>query len=59
MICSNCGYDEDCIFVDTNGDEIIVLAAEPELYGSPMCLDCYSAKYRRGWNEDWYIDDWK
>lgn len=59
MRCENCGTEDDLIIVDSNGDEIIVLAEEPWLYGSVMCTDCYAAKYRRGWNEDWYIDDWR
>lgn len=57
MRCENCGNYDDCLIVDSNGDEIIVLADEPELYGTVLCPDCYSMIYRRGWNEDWYRED--
>lgn len=53
--CDNCGSYEECLIIDGFGDEII----GDEDCGTPICPDCYSVIYRRGWNEDWYRDDWR
>lgn len=60
MRCSICGNEEDCIIVNEWGDEIVVIPEEAWAeFGEAMCCDCYAMVYGGGWNEDWYIDDWR